>query len=244
MNSNEQGSEKDGKFSPKGFNDQTWWEFRQPPAEIRAATAAKHPSCIAGDMASCDQEDTFHRQGDNDDDVTEGDDETRTEEAWKQSRITVSGFGSAGASRPRGLTWQRVGRHRLDGLLYGMVDSTGRFSGDNITFVYPDLRTGLHGTFRDGELVAATEVRIVAARCRGGMKELLLADSRPAGGPSPARLWRREDTNATFLGSWPLVMDPHERRAVYAAPSRIAGAGEGLFARRSFLPGNLVSYYR
>ena len=37
-------------------------------------------------------------------------------------------------------------------------------------------------------------------------------------------------------------MDPHERRAVYVARSGVAGGGEGLFARRTFLPGQLVSY--
>jgi hypothetical protein len=33
------------------------------------------------------------------------------------------------------------------------------------------------------------------------------------------------------------VMDPYERKAVFVAPSLVPGAGEGLFARWSRVPG-------
>ena len=39
------------------------------------------------------------------------------------------------------------------------------------------------------------------------------------------------------------MMDPHERMSLYVAPSRIEGAGEGVFAKRTFFPGQLVSYF-
>ena len=38
-------------------------------------------------------------------------------------------------------------------------------------------------------------------------------------------------------------MEPHERRSVYIGASHITGGGEGIFARRSFSPGELVSYF-
>ena len=38
-------------------------------------------------------------------------------------------------------------------------------------------------------------------------------------------------------------MEPHERRSVYIGSSHITGGGEGIFARRSFSPGELVSYF-
>ena len=175
-----------------------------------------------------------------DDDNNNDSEKDKSDESWKQSVLTVSRF--ADGRFRSGLTWQQVGSSLTDGLLYGLVDSEGRFTGNNITFLYPDLRTGLHGVFSNGELVAGHEVRVVAARCRGGLKELLLADSLPQ---LKRTIWRREDINATWLGSWPRVVDPHERRAVFVAPSGIGGAaGEGLFARRSFLPGELISYLR
>ena len=203
------------------------------------------------------KEDIVENEEDDEDDEEEDEDEEEDYEGpWKQSVLTVSRFGTDGsetttvadflaAGPPRGLTWQRNGRNINDGLLYGEVDSEGRFTGDNITYVYPDLRTGLRGTFRDGELVAGTEVRIVATRCRGGLKELLLVEgSATEDSGESLTIWRREDTNATWLGSYPRVMDPHERRSVYVGQSAIPGSGEGLFARRSFLPGELVAYYR
>ena len=38
-------------------------------------------------------------------------------------------------------------------------------------------------------------------------------------------------------------MEPHERRSVYIGTSLVSGGGEGIFARRSFLPGELVSFF-
>ena len=38
-------------------------------------------------------------------------------------------------------------------------------------------------------------------------------------------------------------MDPHERKSVFVKTSLIPGANEGLFARRAFSPGEIVSYY-
>ena len=41
------------------------------------------------------------------------------------------------AGRPAGLAWQWRGSRTADGFLYGRLDSTGQFTGDNITFLYP-----------------------------------------------------------------------------------------------------------
>lgn len=235
-----------------GFNDQTWWEQLLAPAEIKETPTGGH--CGGGGGGGS----LLPAQGPRPDSNKSLSHTSPAaaytpfpEEPWPRAVLTVAHFGPGGlvAARPRGLTWQRAGRYPRDGLLYGEVDAaTGRFTGDNITFLYPDLVTGLRGTFRDGQLVAATEVRLVAARCRGGLKELLfggpLQRRRRSSGGAPAEIvWRREETNATWLGSWPLVAEPHEWRSVYAARSRIPNSGEGLFAKRSFLPGDLISYY-
>ena len=66
-----------------------------------------------------------------------------------------------------------------EGFLYGEVDRRGQFSGDNITFIYPDFVTGLRGRYEYGVLVWATAVKIVGERCREGIKEIMVetADS-------------------------------------------------------------------
>ena len=45
------------------------------------------------------------------------------------------------------------------------------------------------------------------------------------------------------IGQNPTVMDPHERKSVFVKTSLIPGSNEGLFARRAFSPGEIVSYF-
>ena len=76
--------------------------------------------------------------------------------------------------KPQGLAWQWKSERMLEGFLYGKVDKEGKFSGDEITYIYPDLLTGLHGKFLDGEVLEARAVDIVAERCQQGIKEIKL----------------------------------------------------------------------
>ena len=48
----------------------------------------------------------------------------------------------------------------------------GTFTGSEITFVYPDFKTGIYGTFRDGVLIKGVEVEINATRCMSGFREI------------------------------------------------------------------------
>jgi hypothetical protein len=49
---------------------------------------------------------------------------------------------------------------------------SGEFTGPDITFVYPDFRTGIRGTFHKGVLVHGVEVEITATRCRPNFREI------------------------------------------------------------------------
>ena len=139
---------------------------------------------------------------------------------------------------PDGLAWQSRTMRRLDGFIYGQVDQTGKFTGV-LTFIYPDFLTGLRGAFVSGILQRARAVDVVGERCKGGMKELKLKHSAK----DSVIVWDKHKTNATYIGQHPTVMDPHEKKSVYAGESLIGGAGEGIFANRIFSPGDLVSYY-
>ena len=130
-------------------------------------------------------------------------------------------------------------RARLNGFLYGQVDAEGRFSGDNITFIYPDFLTGLRGTFKAGVLQNARAVDVVGERCNNGLKELKLEKSAHNQGV----MWENTGSKLRQYGKNPRVMDPHERKAVYVGESTNPRAEQGLFARRKFSPGDLVSYY-
>ena len=138
-----------------------------------------------------------------------------------------------------GVGWRKRGDSRLDGYLYGKIDSTGEIQGDDVLFIYPDLETGLLGMFEKGELVQGRVVEIVGERCGEGIKhvEVIQRDDGNSvwGGVNDSMLFNVEQ--------YATVMDPFEKKAVYVGESSIPGAGEGLFARRQFSPGDLVSYF-
>ena len=128
---------------------------------------------------------------------------------------------------------------KKNGFLYGTLDQNGKFSGKNITFIYPDFLTGLRGTFDDGVMRSATAVDVIGERCNNGVKELKLE-------PSKYNLdvnWERTRSPLYPYGKNPRVMDPQERKNVYIGHSTNPRANEGLFARKHFKPGDIVSYY-
>ena len=89
--------------------------------------------------------------------------------------ITVSKFSP---EKPSGLTWQWRSNRLLDGFLYGKVDDSGQFTGPDILYLYPDMVTGILGTWRDGSLVEGRAVDVLAERCQHGLKELRTAPAR------------------------------------------------------------------
>ena len=56
----------------------------------------------------------------------------------------------------------------------GAVTSEG-----DALFLFPDLRTALVGEFNSNAMVAARETRVVAERCRRGLKEVKVARPKP-----------------------------------------------------------------
>ena len=54
-----------------------------------------------------------------------------------------------------------------DGCLYGRLDDLGRFTGDDIAYVYPDFVTCVRGRFHKSVLVVGKECSVVAASSPG-----------------------------------------------------------------------------
>ena len=87
-------------------------------------------------------------------------------------------LGRFSQDKPAGLTWQWRSKRLAEGFLYGKVDDLGRFTGPDILYLYPDMVTGILGTWRDGSLVEGRAVDITAERCHNGLKELRTAPAR------------------------------------------------------------------
>ena len=66
----------------------------------------------------------------------------------------------------------------MEGFLYGKVDDSGRFTGPDILYLYPDMLTGILGTWSQGSLVEGRAVDVLAERCHHGLKELRTAPAR------------------------------------------------------------------
>lgn len=121
------------------------------------------------------------------------------------------------------------------GFLFGWVDSNGLWSGKNVAYVYPDGITALLGTISEGIFCCGH-----LAEFRGTKEEYLSAKVCQL---DDDRVFRRFVSCEKTLTKWPLMRDPYEEKTVFAAPSRIHNAGEGLFAKRDLNPGELAAFY-
>ena len=101
--------------------------------------------------------------------------------------------------------------------------------------MYPDMKTVIVGTFEDGVLLEGRPAKIVAERCKYGMKEILVS------APHPKSSVLRFKRNNHLRVHQPTIMDPFEKNSVYIRETM--GKGEGLFARRDIEPREVVSYY-
>jgi len=128
--------------------------------------------------------------------------------------------------------WQEYDESSRSGIFVG-----NSFTGDNLTYIYEDFKTTLVGRFDSGEFVEGVEAVIIAERCNMGIKQIKTKIK------NPDQIWKFDEQGIDYIGANPTVLDPFERKSVYVGESQLAGGGDGLFAKRNFLPGELVSYF-
>lgn len=145
--------------------------------------------------------------------------------------LTKFGFYCNGV--PYGFWWQFV---KDGGTIVGHVDSTGKLSGDEIVFLYPDLKTGLMGHFEDGQL---TKAQAVELQCVIEENKLLLPLFSEPEGP----IYRRELSDFDRVTSQPLLPDPYENVMVESRPSNVPGANDGLFSRQCVQANTVLAFY-
>ena len=82
---------------------------------------------------------------------------------FREFRQQLLFVGHYRSGRPFGPCWQyREG----GGFLYGSPDASGKFTGDQLAFIYPDLSTALVGRFVDGVMDGAQAATILEVRGR------------------------------------------------------------------------------
>ena len=97
------------------------------------------------------------------------------------------------------------------------------------------MKTVITGKFRNGVLIEGKPAKIVAERCRNGMKEISISSPNSK---TPSLSFKR---NNHIRIHQPAIMDPFEKNGVFV--KNTIGKGEGLFARRRFESNEIVSYY-
>ena len=107
--------------------------------------------------------------------------------------------------------------------------------GDDIVFVYPDMKTVLFGRFQNGEMISAKASKITAERCNKGIKEIRVATPKEN---EPSLKYSRP--TRLRIGDQPRVMDPYTKKNFYIGNGK---KDDGVFSKRDIKKGELVMYY-
>ena len=107
--------------------------------------------------------------------------------------------------------------------------------GENIAFIYPDFETVLLGNFQNGIMIAAKPTKILAERCKNGIKELKFAKPE-----ENTPTFKYERPTHLRPGDQPTVADPFELRRIYIGKGVMQ---DGMFAKKDIRKGELICYY-
>jgi len=136
-----------------------------------------------------------------------------------------------------GLVWKY-----LEGgaFLHGLVDFFGHLTGDNVSYLYPDLQHCIVGTFNNGVLSAGQFCYVSTIR----FKNCFLPAISFTKFDVPSPIFSYDPGTRHIMGNDPMIPDPYEYNHIVIKPSRVHNcAGEGIFAKCDIPEGHWVSFY-
>ena len=122
------------------------------------------------------------------------------------------------------------------GYLVGKLDQAGNFSGSDLAFVFPDLSTPLHGTFRRGRMVSAVAARVTDIVRRDNLLSLHFSTESSTS-------YSLDLATRHCISCRPLLADPYEQSVVRVGRCRDASKGEGLFLTRDVCQDLVLAFY-
>ena len=134
------------------------------------------------------------------------------------------------------------------GWLHGVVSQQGRFSGEEIVFVYPDLSSCIVGSFQNEKLLSGRASQVVDATLASTNSPIVCLEVRdPFALSAPTRTLTKfysfsPSDRSHIPCDWHLA-DCYESVTVVCRSSQISGAGDGLFALKDIPKNTIVSYY-
>jgi hypothetical protein len=115
------------------------------------------------------------------------------------------------------------------GFLHGSFDKlSGRATGDELAYIYPDMETAFYGTFENFVMKNAKEAEVISLHCQDGIISVKKFDIK-SNSPS---FYYKPPTNESFGAGPDGVIDPYERKWLKLSSSGIPNSGQGVFAER------------
>ena len=120
------------------------------------------------------------------------------------------------------------------GMVCGVVDKKGELTGREISYIYPDRKHALTGLFREGRLVRAVPSIVREFNNETNCYQCKTADEMTI---------TYDPSTKLRISKSPKQPDHYEQYYVCVRTSLIPGAGEGLFAKRTLSPNQVISFY-
>ena len=161
---------------------------------------------------------------------------------FQESRKGIGYIGYYSSSKASGIFWAGMRGGRPTGHLHGAIDpADGSITGNNISYIYPDMETALLGIFKYGKMQDAQESILLDLECN---KAGLLYVSQYSQPDSRSPHYYYEPPNNVSFGSGPQgALDPYEHKLLEIRSANNANMGQGAFARINIKPNTFVSSY-
>ena len=165
-----------------------------------------------------------------------------SDQAFEKSYEGLGHIGYYSSSIARGTFWAGMIGGKRTGQLHGTIDTAdGTITGNNISYIYPDMETALLGKFTNGKMQDTQESILLETRCD---ENGLLYVSRYSTPDSESPPYRYDPPNNVSFGSRPqLAIDPYENKWLEVRASTNEIMGDGVFLKRDIGPYTLLSSY-
>ena len=121
------------------------------------------------------------------------------------------------------------------GVIWGEVDSQGLLTGENIGYIYPDLKHALVGSFDNGVMQKA-----LPAILKNDVNEAI---PKYEFNSTYVEAISYDKSTRHCISKWPLICDAYEQERVYVKKCSINDKEEGLFAKKRLPANEVVSFY-
>lgn len=119
-----------------------------------------------------------------------------------------------------------------------LISKSWDFSDSSMIYLYPDCRTGLHGEFRNSDLVSGRQCELENFVTLVNNSIPVPVMSQPTGD-----VFSADQATQEHFSRSPHLPDPYEAIFVEVNQSNIKDAGEGLFAKTDIEAGTIISFY-